>query len=45
MMGMTVKDLPAGAYDGLKQDLIRSGNSAPTDRDILTQYWSLHGKH
>ena len=44
MMSMTIKDLPDGAYDGIKQDLVRGGNAAPTDRDILTQYWSLHGK-
>lgn len=45
MMTMTSKDLPAGAYDGIKQDLIKGGNTNPTDRDIMLQYWSLHGRH
>lgn len=45
MMTMTSKDLPSGAYDGIKQDLIRGGNANPTDRDIMLQYWSLHGRH
>lgn len=45
MMSMTAKDLPSGAYDGIKQDLIRGGNANPTDRDIMLQYWNLHGKH
>lgn len=45
MMTMTSKDLPSGAYEGIKQDLIKGGNANPTDRDIMLQYWSLHGRH
>jgi soluble lytic murein transglycosylase len=42
VMSMTVKDLPDGAYQGLKQDLIAGGNKAPTDTDILNRYRELH---
>jgi hypothetical protein len=45
MMMMSPKDIPGDAYDGIRQDLIRSGNTNPTDRDIQLQYWRLHGRH
>lgn len=44
LMSMHVKDLPAGAYDGIKQALIKGGRAAPSDADILNQYRAMHGQ-
>jgi len=42
LMGMQPKDLPAGAYEGIKKALVDSGRKAPTDNDIMNLYRKLH---
>lgn len=42
LMAMQIKDLPDGAYEGIKADLVASGNAAPSDTDILNVYRRLH---
>ncbi len=45
LFGMHISDVPSAAKAGIKQSLINSGNKAPSDQDVLLQYWKLHGKH
>jgi soluble lytic murein transglycosylase len=42
LLGLKPSELPRQAYDGIKQDLIASGNKKPTDQDILKLYWMTH---
>ena len=42
LMGMQFKDVPGEAAEGLKQALIKSGNRAPTNNDILNLYRKIH---
>lgn len=44
LMSMTVTDLPAGAAEGLKAALIKNGNKAPTNTDVINLYRKLHVK-
>lgn len=42
LMSMQIGDLPSGAADQIKDALIKSGNRAPTNNDILNLYRKLH---
>lgn len=44
LMSMQVKDLPSGAYEGIKKALIAHGNAAPDDGTILNVYRNLHAQ-
>ncbi len=44
LMSMTLKDLPTGAADGLRAALVKQGNKAPSDTDVLNLYRKMHVK-
>lgn len=44
LMSMKLGDLPSGAADGLRTALVKQGNKAPSDTDVLNLYRKLHVK-
>ena len=44
LMSMRLGDLPSGAAEGLRTALVKQGNKAPSDTDVLNLYRKLHVK-
>jgi hypothetical protein len=44
LISMKYGDIPGDAKDGIRNALIKSGNSNPSNQDVLNYYWKLHGK-